>query len=123
MMKNTLKTGFADRLSNAQAAKQAMLAKFKPKPMVIASERVDRAAEREAELERVRAARAAEKEAARQAAAERAEAARQAALAAEQAALEAKRNERKDRKVQAKADARARKEDRMAMYAAMKAPS
>jgi hypothetical protein len=119
-MKNTLNTGFADRISNAQAAKQAMLAKFKPKPTVTAEAPLDRAAEREAELARVRAERAAQKEAARRAAAERAAAQREAQAAADMAVLESKRAERKDRKANAKADARARKEERMAMYAQLK---
>jgi hypothetical protein len=109
-----------DRQAAAAAAKKAMLEKFKPKPTVTASAPVDRQARKAAELEAIRAQRAAEKEAARQAAAARAEADRQARLAADLAAMEAKRNERKERKALTKAEQRQRKEERMAYYAGMR---
>ncbi|MBO9706888.1 MAG: hypothetical protein J7521_01640 [Caulobacter sp.] len=98
-MSHLKNTGFADRLSAAAEAKKAMLAKMKPKPTVQDPNFENRHAEREAELEAVRAARAAEKEAAR-------EAARLAELE-EQAA---KREERKARKAAEAADSKVRKE-------------
>jgi hypothetical protein len=57
--------GFNDRRNASNAAKQAMLAKFKPKPAVTDPLIDLRRAEKEAELERLRAARAAEREAKR----------------------------------------------------------
>jgi hypothetical protein len=109
-------TTFSDRLSAAAEAKQAMLAKFKPKPMITASEPIDRQAEREARLEAVRVARAAEREAARAAQAAAEEAARQAALEAEQAVLAVRREERKERKAGEKASAQAKRQERLAAY-------
>ena len=49
-----LRTNFSDRQADAAEAKKALLAKFKPKPTVQAEAPVDRAAEKAAELERVR---------------------------------------------------------------------
>jgi hypothetical protein len=98
-----LNTNFSDRIANAEAAKKARLAAFKPKPTVQAEEVIDRAAEREAELERVRAERAAAKEAQRAAQAER--------KAAEAAA---KRSAIKERKAAAAAEQRARREAKLA---------
>jgi len=63
-------TSFNDRQSASAAAKQAMLAKFKPKPTVIDPLIEVRKAEKAAELERLRAARAEIREAKRLAAAE-----------------------------------------------------
>lgn len=105
---NPLKqTGFADRLSAANEAKKAQLAKFKPKPAVQAESLVTRAEERAAELEAVRRARAEAKEAARQ-----------EALAREQAAADAVRKARKERKALSEAEAKAKRDAR---YAARKA--
>ncbi len=66
-------TNFSDRLSTAAAAKQAMLAKFKPKPAVTDPLLELRKAEQAAELERLRAERAIVREEKRQRAAEAAE--------------------------------------------------
>ena len=61
-------TGFSDRLTAAAEAKKAQLAKFKPRPAVVDPDFENRHAEREAELEAVRAARAAERQAKKDAA-------------------------------------------------------
>ena len=106
-MKDPLKTGFAERLTAAQEAKKALVAKLKPKPMVAAPVFESRAAIRERELAAVRAARAEAKEIARL-----------AAEAAEAAALEAKRGDRKERKALTKAEQKAKRD---AKYAARKA--
>ena len=106
-MKDPLKTGFAERLTAAQEAKKALVAKLKPKPMVTATAFESREEIRERELATVRAARAEAKEAARL-----------EALAREEAALEAKRGERKERKALTKAEQKARRD---AKYAARKA--
>jgi hypothetical protein len=116
-----LKTNFTDRLEAQAAAKQALLAKFKPKPMIRAVEPVDREAERRAEVERIRAERIAAKKAkeeARLAAAAAEEHAKMMAKAAEvQAKLdsaatedEIKRAERKERKAAMKTAAREKRE-------------
>jgi hypothetical protein len=111
-MKDKLKTGFADRQKAATEAKQAMLAKFRPKPTI-----------QDPAFERRHEARAAELEAVRAARAEVKEAARQAALAAEEAAQSAKRMERKERKAQEKTDSRARREARFEAYKALRVGS
>jgi hypothetical protein len=111
-MKDKLKTGFADRQQAAAEAKQAMLAKFRPKPTIQDPEFERRHETRAAELEAVRAARAAAKEAARV-----------AALATEEAIQAAKRQERKDRKAQEKNDARARREARFEAYKSLRVGS
>jgi hypothetical protein len=116
-MKPKNANSFADRQEAAIAAKKAMLEKFKPKPMVIDPELVDREKRLEAEREAVRLQRQAEREARRKIAAEKAEAARIAAILAEQASAEAKKNERKERKMMTKQEQRQRKEDRLAHYA------
>ena len=54
-MKDTLKTGFSDRLTAAAEAKKAQLAKFRPKPMAPDPAFEERLARREAEREAVRA--------------------------------------------------------------------
>ena len=109
-MKDTLKTGFTDRLQAQAEAKKAMLAKFKPKPTVTAPDFVDSRTERERELETVRRARVEAKEAARRAALEAEEARRAALLNDEEAQLALARSARKDRKAQMKAEARAKRE-------------
>ena len=106
-MKDPLKTGYAERLSAAQEAKKALVAKLKPKPMVAAPVFESREEIRARELAAVRAARAEAKEAARLAAA-----AKEAEL------LEAKRGERRERKALTKAEQKARRD---AKYAARKA--
>ncbi|MFT3725619.1 MAG: DUF6481 family protein [Hyphomonadaceae bacterium] len=114
---------FSDRQAASLAAKQALLAKFKPKPMVVAETLIDHEAERRARMEAVRAEREAEKQQRqriREEAAAAAEAQRRAeAEAAEQAILDAqmssdalKRAERKARKKEVKEAAKAKKEMR-----------
>ena len=100
-MKDKIKTGFNDRLAAQAEARKAQLAKFKPKPAVVATEFKSREQEKAEEREAFRLARIAAKEA---------ELAARAALEAE--ALEAKRSERKERKAAVKADQRARKSSR-----------
>lgn len=108
------KTGFAERLKAAATAKQAMLAKFKPKPAAADPQYEDRAARRAAELAQVREERAAAKAAAKQAVIEAEEAARQDVLAREAAELDAKRGERKERKALTKVEAKAKRDARYA---------
>ena len=115
-MKQAVNPGFNDRLTAAADAKKAMLARFKPKPTVIAETLVDRATLREQELETVRQARLEERERQKIERAASEEAQRAAALATEQAALEAKRNQRKERKQLEKMDAQSRRAARLSMY-------
>lgn len=112
------KTDFAERLKTAAEARQALVAKLKPRPAVAAADFQSRADRREAELARVRAERAEARDVARQAVADKTEAARQAVEAAEAEALEAKRGERKERKLLTKAEQKAKRDAR---YAARKA--
>ncbi len=100
-MKN-LNTTFNDRLTAAADAKKARLAKFKPKAAAPDPEFDRRHAEREAELEAVRAARAAERQAKKDALA-----------AAERAKLEAEAKTREQADAARKAAQRA---ELMAMY-------
>jgi outer membrane translocation and assembly module TamA len=114
---------FSERQAASAAAKQALLAKFKPKAAAPAEAPIDHEAERRERAERVRQQREEEKRA-RQLAREQAaiaeeEARRAAAEAAERARLEAehmsdaqKRAERKERKKAIKEAARAKKEVR-----------
>ena len=106
-MKDPLKTGFAERLTAAQEAKKALVAKLKPRPTIVAPVFESREEIKARELAAVRRARAEAKEAARL-----------AALAREQALLEAKRGERKERKALTKAEQKAKRD---AKYAARKA--
>jgi hypothetical protein len=106
-MKDPLKTGYAERLTAAQEAKKALLAKMKPKPMVTAPVFESREERRARELEAVRKARAEAKEISRQ-----------EAEALEAAALEARRGERRERKALTKAEQKAARD---AKYAARKA--
>ena len=115
-MKQTVNPGFNDRLTAAAEAKKAMLARFKPKPTVVAETFVDRAVVREQELETVRKTRAEEKERQRIERAASEEAQQAAAFAREQAELEAKRNQRKERKQLEKMDAQSRRAARLSMY-------
>ena len=108
------RSNFNDRLNAAAEAKKAMLAKFKPKPMVSDPDFKSREERRLAEVEAVRAAREAEREAARKAQIEAQQAMRQATIEAELSELDAKRAERKERKAQLKADARAKREAKSA---------
>ena len=106
-MKEVKFSGFNDRLQLQADAKKAMLAKFKPKPMVIDPDLVDRATRKEQEREAIRLARAEAKEAARLAAAE-----------TQQAQLDEKRRQIKERKALTAAEQKARRDAR---YAARKA--
>jgi Family of unknown function (DUF6481) len=112
------RTGFAERLKTAADAKQALLAKMRPKPTVAATDFQPRVAAREIELAKVREARAEDKANRKQAAAEAAEAARLADEAAAANVLDAKRGERKERKALSKAEQKAKRDAR---YAARKA--
>jgi len=112
---------FSDRAATSAAAKQALLAKFKPKPMITAPEPIDHEAERLAKIEAIRQLRAEEKAAKQKAREEAAAAAERARLeaiaAAEQAKIDAehqsdaqKRAERKARKKEVKELAKMTKE-------------
>ena len=106
--------GFTERLSAQAEARKALLAKMKPKPTVRPEVFETSAQKKARELDEVRARRAADKEEARQRA-EEAEAQRLLALENdEHHQLELKRQERKDRKAMAKADARAKREAKSA---------
>jgi len=118
--------GFNERLAAQAEARKALLGKFKPKPMVQAAVLETRAQRKAREIEEIRAKRVAEKEAARLKAEADAEAARRKADADaeaarialannEEAQLELKRQERKDRKAAAKAEARAKREAKSAL--------
>ncbi len=124
-MKDPLRTGFAERQKAAAEAKKAILAKFKPKPSVTATNFVSREERLAAERDATRQAREVAKEEARREAEAKAEAARAAAEAAaeekrllllndEVAQLALKRDERKARKAEAKAAARAKRESKRA---------
>jgi hypothetical protein len=106
--------GFSDRLKRAADAKQALMAKFRPKPTVNDPQAPSRAALKTAELEQVRRARAEAKLAKQEAAAQAIEAARLAIEADESAVLDAKRGERKERKALTKAEAKAKRDARYA---------
>jgi hypothetical protein len=116
-MKQPTNPGFADRLTAQAEAKKAMLARFKPKPTVVAENLVDRTARREQELEAVRRARIEDREKARADRIAALEAVKQTAEEAELAALEAKRAERRERKAMMRSDTQSRRSARLAMYA------
>ncbi len=114
-MQDLKKNGFQDRAAASAAAKQALLAKFKPKPMVTAPVIEDRNVVREAELAAVRAARA-EAKAAKEA--ERIGALEAVVMKQQQLAEDsdaAKRAERKERKAAIKEAARLKKESKQSM--------
>jgi hypothetical protein len=117
-MKETQKTGYAERLKTAADAKKALLDKFRPKPTVTDPLFAERAAMRNAELSQVREDRQQAKADAKQAAADLVDAAREADEAVAAAELDAKRGERKERKALTKAEAKAKRDAR---YAARKA--
>ena len=108
--------GFNDRLSAAAEAKKAMLARFKPRPTVVADNLVDREARRQQELEAVRAARAEERERQKAERAASEEAIRAAELEKQRLTLEAKKAGRKERKQLEKMDAQSRRAARLSMY-------
>jgi hypothetical protein len=106
-MKEVKQSAFADRLQLQADAKKAMLAKFKPKPTVVADNFVDRETRKAEEREAIRVARAEAKQAAAQ-----------AKLETEQATLDEKRRAIKERKALTAAEQKARRDAR---YAARKA--
>jgi hypothetical protein len=107
-MAETKGAKLADRLKTAAEAKQALLAKFKPKPAVVDPLFAERGVEEAAELKAVRAERQAVRAVKKQAA---------ATVAAEAAAVADQRAERKRAKVPTEAEA---KDKRDAKYAARK---
>jgi hypothetical protein len=117
-MKDQLKIDFADRLSAAAAAKQALLDKLRPRPTQIDPLHAERAGMRAAELKTVRAERTAAKALKREAAVEAGLALQRAQTEAEEVALAARRGERKERKALSAAEAKAKRD---AKYAARKA--
>lgn len=117
-MKDLKQTSFSDRQTAAAEARKAMLAKFKPKPTVTAPDgAVDRATQREAELEQVRLHRLLEREIAREARAKADEAKRVAEEEAARLVQASKRETIKDRKARERAEALAR---RQAQFAALR---
>ncbi len=102
-MKDTLKTGHADRQKTAAEAKKAMLEKFKPKPTVQPEVFVDSATKKAEERQVVRRARAEDKEEQRLAQVE-----------VERLSEEARKAQRKERKVLTKNEQKAKREARLA---------
>jgi hypothetical protein len=105
-MKPFKPVSFEDRLAAQAEAKKAMLDKFKPKAAVRETPYVDTQAQRQAELERVRAERQAAREAKKAAAAE-----------AERRRLEA---EAKEREAQQAAKTASQRAQLLAMYGTKK---
>jgi len=116
-MKDKLKTGFAERLSAAAAAKKTLLDKLRPRPTLTDPQHAERAGLRAAELEAVREERTAVKANKRQAAAEAELEAQRAQAADDEAALALKRGVRKERKALSAAESKAKRD---AKYAARK---
>jgi hypothetical protein len=113
-VQNTPNDGFADRLKTAAAARQALLARFKPQEARPALEHIDRAKERAATLVQVRGDRAQAKTARQDAAAAAIAADAQATADREAAELTAKRGERKERKALSALEAKAKRDARYA---------
>ncbi|KQY29544.1 hypothetical protein ASD21_05025 [Caulobacter sp. Root1455] len=107
-MNETKGAKLADRLKTAAQAKQALLAKFKPKPAVVDPLFAERGVEEAVELKAVRAERQAVRAVKKEAA---------TAAAADAAAVAGQRAERKRAKVPTEAEA---KDKRDAKYAARK---
>src|SRR5258708_31417869 len=114
MMREAKIGGFSERLSSQAEARKALLEQFKPKPTVQPVVFETRAQRKAREVEEVRAKRVADKEAARLKAEAAVEEARLALANNQEAQLEPKRQDRKDRKAQAKAEARAKREAKSA---------
>lgn len=110
--------GLSERLKAAAAARLARLSSFKPKPTRTAAQPIDSAAERAAELEKVRQERSEAKAAKRDAAAEAIAAEARAVEERDAEALELKRGARRERKALSAAEAKAKRDAR---YAARKA--
>ena len=115
MRENKVMPGFSDRLAHQAEARKALLAKFKPKPTIQAEVLETREAKKAREIEEVRAKRAAEKEAARLAKEQAEHEARVAMENDEELMLQLKRDDRKARKASAKAEARAKREQKSQM--------
>lgn len=110
MRENKVLPGFSERLAAQAEARKALLEKFKPKPTVVAEVLETRETRRARELEEVRAKRAADKEAVRLAKEKAELEARLAIENDEELMNQLKREDRKARKAQAKADARNKRE-------------
>ena len=117
-MPSHLKTGFADRLKQASAAKQALVQQMRTLPTQTDPDWDRRAELRAAEIEAVRQKRAEDKAAAEEAAALAAAEAKRLRDEDEDAVLQEKRAERKARKQLSAAEAKAKRD---AKYAARKA--
>src|SRR5579872_3373244 len=117
-MQSKLKLGFADRLKQSAAAKQALVQQLRPTPARIDPNHAQRAELRAAEIEAVRKKRADDRAAAREAAALRELELQHAQAALEEASLQEKRSQRKERKALCAAEAKAKRD---AKYAARKA--
>jgi len=113
-LNNTLKDGFADRQKTANAARQALLAKFKPAEARPSQEPLNREQERAATLIRIREERAQARIAKAEAAAAALAADVEAQAALEAAELEAKRGQRRERKALSAADQKAKRDARYA---------
>ena len=110
MRENKVLPGFSERLAAQAEARKALLEKFKPKPTVVAEVLETRETRRARDLEEVRAKRAADKEAVRLAKEKAELEARLAIENDEELMNQLKREDRKARKAQAKADARNKRE-------------
>lgn len=114
---------FSNRRQAAIAAREALVAKMKPKAARPASSPIDRAAERALDLRQVRLGREQAKVDRRLAAEAAGAATAQAAADQEAAALELKRGARRDRKALTAVEAKAAKAKRDERYAARRARS
>jgi hypothetical protein len=112
MRESKVMPGFSGRLAAQAEARKALLEKFKPKPAVQAEALEPREQRKAREVAEVRARRAAEKEAARIAKEKAEEEARLAMENDEELMLQLKRDDRKSRKAAAKAEARAKREQK-----------
>lgn len=117
-MKDRLRAGYAERLSDAAAAKQALVEKLRPRPTLVDPQHAERADLRAAARTAIRDGHLAAKIEKKQAAEALSAEAREAERAAEEAALQLKRGERKERKALSAAEAKAKRD---AKYAARKA--
>lgn len=117
-MNDRLRAGFAERLSDAAVAKQALIQKLRPRPTLIDPQHAERAALRAAAQTATREAHVAAKFEKKQAAEVVAAEAREAERLAEEAAIQLKRGERKERKALSAAEAKSKRD---AKYAARKA--
>jgi hypothetical protein len=117
-MKDRLRAGFADRLSDAATAKKALVEKLRPRPTLVDPQHAERAGIRAAARSATREGHVAAKTERKQAAEARVLEDLEGARAAEEAALQLKRGERKERKALSAAEAKAKRD---AKYAARQA--